>query len=134
MKSLGAVNTNVTSTISKFLFFLFSAYDFPSSKMKQQTPSGAHFRKMRETRTKATASSQVFMTDFLKGSNPSASSDIPENKQTESVVSENLNDESAVSQAQENESSLLQFDQSITSEEHDDLEQLNPDVEVLQFS
>jgi hypothetical protein len=29
---------------------------------------------------------------------------------------------------------LLQFDQSITSEEHDDLEQLNPDVEVLQFS
>jgi hypothetical protein len=29
---------------------------------------------------------------------------------------------------------LLQFDQSVTSEEHDDLEQLNPDVEVLQFS
>jgi hypothetical protein len=29
---------------------------------------------------------------------------------------------------------LLQFDQSITNEEDDDLEQLNPDVEVLQFS
>jgi hypothetical protein len=29
---------------------------------------------------------------------------------------------------------LLQCNQSITSEEHDDLEQLNPDVEVLQFS
>jgi hypothetical protein len=29
---------------------------------------------------------------------------------------------------------LLQFDQSITNEEHDDLEQLNPDFEVLQFS
>jgi hypothetical protein len=29
---------------------------------------------------------------------------------------------------------LLQFDQSINSEEHDDLEQLNPDVAVLQFS
>jgi hypothetical protein len=29
---------------------------------------------------------------------------------------------------------LLQFDQSITCEEHDDLEQLNPDVEVLHFS
>jgi hypothetical protein len=29
---------------------------------------------------------------------------------------------------------LLQFDQSITTEEHDDLEQLNPDFEVLQFS
>jgi hypothetical protein len=70
----------------------------------------------------------------LKGSNPSASSGVPENKQSESVVSENLSYESAVSQDQENESSLLQFDQSITTEEHDDLEQLNPDVEVLQFS
>jgi hypothetical protein len=49
-------------------------------------------------------------------------------------ISENLNDESAVSQDQENESILLEFDQSITSEEHDYLEQLNPDAEVLQFS
>jgi translation initiation factor 6 (eIF-6) len=70
----------------------------------------------------------------LKGSNPTASSGIPENQQTESVDSQNLNDESAVSQGQENESILLQFDQSLTSEEHDDLEQLNLDVEVLQFS
>jgi hypothetical protein len=102
--------------------------------MKRWKPSGAHFRKLREKRTKATASSQVFVTAFLKGSNPSASSGVPENQQIESVVLENLNEESAVSQDQENESSLLQFDQSITSEEHDDLEQLNPDVEVLQFS
>jgi hypothetical protein len=29
---------------------------------------------------------------------------------------------------------LLQFDQSITSEEFDDLQQLNTDVDVLQFS
>jgi hypothetical protein len=29
---------------------------------------------------------------------------------------------------------LLQSVQPITKEEHDDLEQLNPDVEVLQFS
>jgi hypothetical protein len=101
--------------------------------MKQQKQSGAHFRKLREKRTKATASSQVFMTAFLKGSNPSASSGIPENQQNESVVSENLSDKSAVSQNQENESSLLQFDQSIINEEHDNLEQLNPD-EVLQFS
>jgi hypothetical protein len=70
----------------------------------------------------------------LKGSNPSASLGIPENQQIKSLVSENLNDESAVSQDEENESSLLQFNQSITSEEHDDLEQLNPGVEVLQFS
>jgi hypothetical protein len=68
------------------------------------------------------------MTAFLKGSKPSASSDIPENQQNESVVSENLNDESAVSQIQENESSLLQYNQSITSKEHDDLDQLNRDV------
>jgi hypothetical protein len=74
------------------------------------------------------------VTAFLKDSNPSASSGIPENQQNESVVSENLNDESAVSQDKENESSLLQFDQSITGEEHDDQEQLNPDVEVLTFS
>jgi hypothetical protein len=77
---------------------MFSAYYFPSSKMKRRKPSGAHFRKLREKRTKATASSQVFMTAFLKGSNPSASSGVPENQQIESVVSENLNDESAVSQ------------------------------------
>jgi hypothetical protein len=101
--------------------------------MKRQKPSGAHSRKLREKGTKATASSQVFVTAFLKGSNPSASSDIPENKQNESVVSENLNDESAVSQDQENESNVLQFDQSVTSEEHVDLEQLNPDVAVIQF-
>jgi hypothetical protein len=42
------------------------------------------------------------MTAFLKGSNPSASLDIPENQQIESVVSENRNDESAVSLDQEN--------------------------------
>jgi hypothetical protein len=102
--------------------------------MKLQKPSGADFKKFREKRTKATANSQVFTTAFLKGNNPSVSSGIPENQQNESVVSENLNDEPAVSQDQENESSLLQFDQSITSEEHDDLEQLNPDVEVIQFS
>jgi hypothetical protein len=47
------------------------------------------------------------------------------------LVSEHLNNESAVSQDQENESSLLQFDKSITSEEHDDLEQLYPDVESV---
>jgi hypothetical protein len=74
------------------------------------------------------------MTAFLKGSNPSASLGVPENQQNESVLSENLSDESAVSQDQENESSLLQFDQSITGEGNDDLEQLNPDVAVLQFS
>jgi hypothetical protein len=74
------------------------------------------------------------MTAFLKESNPSASSVIPENQQNESVVSESLNDESTVSQDQENESILLQFDQSITSEERDELERLNPDVEVPKFS
>jgi hypothetical protein len=71
------------------------------------------------------------VTAFLKGSNPSASSVIPENQKNESVVSQNLNDKSAVSQDQENESSLLQFDQSINSEEHDDVEQLNPDAEMF---
>jgi hypothetical protein len=70
--------------------------------MKRQKPSGAHFRKLQGKRTKATASSQVFMTAFLKGRNPSASSVIPKNQQIESVVSENLNDESAASQDQEN--------------------------------
>jgi hypothetical protein len=71
---------------------------------------------------------------FLKGSNSSASSGIPENQQYESVISGNIHDESAVSQDEENESSLLQFDQSINNEEHDVTEQLNPDVEILQFS
>jgi hypothetical protein len=90
--------------------------------MKRQKPNGVHFRTLGEKRTKATASSQVFTTAFLKESNPSASLGIPENQQNESVVSENLNDESAVPQYQKNKSSLLQFDQSITSEEHDHLE------------
>jgi hypothetical protein len=69
--------------------------------MKRQKPSSAHFRKLREKRTKATAISQVFMTAFLKESNPSASSGIPENQQNGFVASENLNDESVVSQDQE---------------------------------
>jgi hypothetical protein len=102
--------------------------------MKRRKASAAHFQKLREKRTKATTSSQVFMTAFLKGSNSSASSGIPANQQIESVVLKNLNDESVISQDQENESSLLQFDQSISSEEQNDLEQLDPDVEVLQFS
>jgi hypothetical protein len=75
--------------------------------MKRQEPSGAHFRKWREKRTKAAASFQVFITTFLKGRNPLESSVITENQQNESVVSENLNDESALSQDQDNESSLL---------------------------
>jgi hypothetical protein len=29
---------------------------------------------------------------------------------------------------------LLQFDQSVTNEEHDDVQQLNPDIEVLEVS
>jgi hypothetical protein len=70
--------------------------------MKRQKRSGAHFKKLREKRTKDTAISQVFMTALLKGSNPPESSGIPENQQNESLVSENLNDESAVSQDQEN--------------------------------
>jgi hypothetical protein len=95
--------------ILKTVRLFWTTLDFSSSKMKQQKRSGAHFRKLQEKGTKATASSQVVMTAFLKGSNPSESSDIPENQQNESVVSENLNDESAVSQDQENKSILLQF-------------------------
>jgi hypothetical protein len=45
-----------------------------------------------------------------------------------------LNDVSDVSQDQENKSSLLLLDQSVTNKQHDGMEQLNPDVEVLQFS
>jgi hypothetical protein len=70
--------------------------------MKRQKRGVAHFKKLREKRTKATAISQVSMTAFPKGSNPLASLGIPENQQNESVVSENLNYESAVSQDQGN--------------------------------
>jgi hypothetical protein len=70
----------------------------------------------------------------LKGSNSSASSGTPENRQNNSIISGNVNHESAVPQAQENEFSLLQFDQPTPYEEHDDVEQLNADAEVLQLS
>jgi hypothetical protein len=72
-------------------------YYFSSEKMKRQKPSGAHFRKLQKKEPKATASFQVFMVAFLKGSSSSASSDIPGNQQNESIVSKNLVDESAVS-------------------------------------
>jgi hypothetical protein len=70
----------------------------------------------------------------LEGSNSSASLGIPKNQQNESTVSENVNDEPGASQDQEYESSLLQFDQSTATEQHDVVEQLNPSVEMLQFS
>lgn len=64
----------------------------------------------------------MFITDFLKRSDSSASSVIPENQENKSVVSENLNDEPAVSQDQANESISLQSNQSMTNEEHDEVE------------
>jgi hypothetical protein len=76
----------------------------------------------------------VFKVAFLKCNNSQASSYIPENQQNESTVSENVNDEPGASHDQEYESSLLQIDQSTAIEQHDVVEQLNPSVEMLQFS
>jgi hypothetical protein len=70
----------------------------------------------------------------LKDSNSSASSGILANQQNQSIVSEYLNNKSAVSEDYANKSSLLQSDQSATNQKDDDMEQLNPEAEVLQFS
>lgn len=57
-------------------------------RMKQQKTSAADCRKIWEKRTKASASSQVFMAD----------EDIPYYHGNESAVSENLNDKWVVSE------------------------------------
>lgn len=133
MKRVGTVYTNVTSTSSKFLFIFFSFSEsyFPSSKKRQQEPSSAHFRQLREVILKATPSSQVFMMVlFRKGIILQLVQPFQRN---ESVVSENLNDDPAVSRDQENNSSLLSW--SINYEWRAcDLEQIHQDVEELQFS
>jgi hypothetical protein len=60
--------------------------------MKQKESSGVHFKKLREKRTNAIESSQVFTAAFLKGSDPSASSGIQQHEQNESVFSQIQND------------------------------------------
>jgi hypothetical protein len=62
MNGLGTVNTDVTSTVSKFWFCFYSTL-FPSEKY--EATETKWFRKLQKEKTKATAGFQVFVAAFF---------------------------------------------------------------------
>lgn len=63
----------------------------PALQIRWQKPSGSISENCKKKRIKAAISLQVLMTAFPERENPSASYNIPEEQEHESVVSENLN-------------------------------------------